>query len=424
MQGATDPLPQAIKVVGMGSAVVDYLAQVAAFPQPDDKLRTERLEAQGGGNAGNALTAAARLGLAPTIVSKIGGDSLGDGIVAELEREGIATQHILRAAGAPSPFTYILVDRSGGTRTCIHTPGEAFFPEELTPELAAAVLEGAALVYFDGRLTEAALRLAAAARGQGVPVLVEAERLRPQLEELLQYADYVITSAHFPQKWTGEGCLGDALAVAFQRLPHVQWMVTTLGKRGSVMLQRPEVGLAEPAEPAVAEDLVEQLFQQAAASAGASGSREVACISSAGVEIGLGATATAAQPHLLQLRRSEADGARAAASAAAAAAAEAASNADAGSGSRYAGRAAGAASDPPPVALVTVAQAAHLPPQAVLDTTGAGDAFIGTMCYCIATGKPMQQALQLAGVVAACKCTALGARPGLPHRAELAAALL
>jgi len=52
-------------------------------------------------------------------------------------------------------------------------------PEEITPQLAEQVLEGAALVYFDGRLTEAAVVLAAAAREQGVPVLVEAERLRP-----------------------------------------------------------------------------------------------------------------------------------------------------------------------------------------------------------------------------------------------------
>lgn len=52
-------------------------------------------------------------------------------------------------------------------------------PEELTPALAEQALQGAALLYFDGRLTEAALVLAAAARARGVPVLVEAERLRP-----------------------------------------------------------------------------------------------------------------------------------------------------------------------------------------------------------------------------------------------------
>ena len=32
------------KVVGLGSVGVDYLAQVARFPKPDEKLRTEKME--------------------------------------------------------------------------------------------------------------------------------------------------------------------------------------------------------------------------------------------------------------------------------------------------------------------------------------------------------------------------------------------
>jgi hypothetical protein len=39
----------------------------------------------------------------------------------------------------------------------------------MSAELAAKVLEGAALLYFDGRLTEPALKLAAAARAAGGP---------------------------------------------------------------------------------------------------------------------------------------------------------------------------------------------------------------------------------------------------------------
>ena len=61
------------------------------------------------------------------------------------------------------------------------------------------VLQGAALVYFDGRLAEGAVVLARAARAAGVPVMVEAERLRPGLDDLLGQADFVFTSAHFPQ---------------------------------------------------------------------------------------------------------------------------------------------------------------------------------------------------------------------------------
>ncbi len=43
-QGCGTPLPQPVKVVGVGSAGVDYLASVAAYPRPDEKLRTETLE--------------------------------------------------------------------------------------------------------------------------------------------------------------------------------------------------------------------------------------------------------------------------------------------------------------------------------------------------------------------------------------------
>lgn len=401
----------------MGSAGIDYLAQVAAYPAPDEKLRTERLEVQGGGNCGNALTAAAHLGLRPSILTKIGGDALGDAILAEFAADGVATPCVLRAPDAPSPFTYIIVDVAGATRTCIHTPGEAFDPAELTPSLIDAALADAALVYFDGRLTEAAVLLAAAARERGVPVLVEAERLRPGLEELLSYADYVVTSAHFPQNWTGEGCVGDAIAAVLARLPRVKWMITTLGKRGSVLLERAEGG--EAAEEA-AEDVIGRLFEEAAA-AEEPAAQEPACTSANGVDIYPGNVNTATAPRRLTLKRSAEEGPAVSAAAAAAASAAAAANADAGNAAGYAG---GGARFEPPQALVTVAQAARLPAEAVLDTTGAGDAFIGSVLYCLATGKGPREAQRLGAVVAACKCTALGARPGLPRREALAAALL
>lgn len=61
---------------------------------------------------------------------------------------------------------------------------------------------------------------------------------------------------------------------------------------------------------------------------------------------------------------------------------------------------------------------------AVVDTTGAGDSFIGSVLYGICTGMALPDTMRLAAVVAACKCTALGARPGLPTRQQLAPELL
>lgn len=422
------PLPNPIKVVGMGSAGIDYLAQVASYPKPDEKLRTERLEAQGGGNCGNALTAAARLGLSPWIVTKIGDDGLGDGIISEFQRDGVATDCILRAPGAPSPFTYIIVDRESATRTCIHTPGEAFNPSELTPELINKALDNAALVYFDGRLTEAALLLAKAARNRGIPVLVEGERLRPGLEDLLQEADHVVTSAHFPSNWTGEECQGNAIVKTFARLPRVKWMITTLGKKGSVLLERRNDTNSSndectTIEECVAEDVFRKLFAQVEEEK-ASREEETlrGCSGENGVEIFTGKVATTITPVRLLLKQgSENESDVVASNAAAAAAAAAAANADTGKSAGYASQ---RVPFQPPEAIVTVSQAAYLPDDAVLDTTGAGDAFIGSVLYCIATGKSPQHAQRLGAMVAACKCTALGARPGLPFRNDLAAELL
>ena len=72
------------------------------------------VQTHGGGNAANALTSAARLGLlSPALITKIGSDSVGDQILAELEGDGVDVRHILRAPNAPSPFSYLIIDRKG-----------------------------------------------------------------------------------------------------------------------------------------------------------------------------------------------------------------------------------------------------------------------------------------------------------------------
>ncbi|KAG2501376.1 hypothetical protein HYH03_001164 [Edaphochlamys debaryana] len=417
----------------MGSCGVDYLASVAAYPRPDEKLRTEKLETQGGGNCANALTAAARLGLSPALVTKIGGDGLGDGILTELHADGIDTQHVLRAPGHPSPFTYIIVDRQGGTRTCIHTPGAPLDPEEMGGGLLASALQGAALVYFDGRLTEAALLLAREARARGIPVLVEAERLRPGLEALLAEADFVVTSAHFPQDWTGEAHLADAVLATAERLPRAAWVITTLGTGGAVLLERPGAGDAAASAPerTLAEVLEGELRPALAAAAAAAGAGTV-CVARTGQAIGGGHVASTSGPVRLRYSSSR-DPAQAAAQAHAAGERAAALNADSGRGASYSGAGAGtgvaatataAAVAPGVTAQVTLASIAQLPKEAVVDTTGAGDAFIGSVLYGICTGMRLPDIMRLAAVVAAAKCTQLGARPGLPARSQLTCELL
>lgn len=73
---------------------------------------------------------------------------------------------------------------------------------------------------------------------------------------------------------------------------------------------------------------------------------------------------------------------------------------------------------------VYVCLAAPMQSAEVIDTTGAGDAFIASVIYGVVKGKSFEDTLRLGTVVAASKCTKLGARPGLPQRSEISPELL
>ena len=363
--------PSGVKVVGVGSAGVDYLASIASFPEPDAKLRTDALEVQGGGNCGNACTAMARLGLSPSILTKLSDDGAGKAILDEFAADGVDTSAVVIEPGKSSPFTYIIVDRAGSTRTCIHTPGPEFRPSEFTPDAASSLVDGAALVYFDGRLTEVALNVAAAAREKDIPVLVEGERTRDNLPELLRMGDYVCTSAGYPKEYTGEASTETAMVKLFAELPRARAMVTTLGKRGAVMLRRVNDWDGEETRATLRETLA-RLETEATAATAAAGEPESGAVPIPAPPV--------ASPTVYLT--------------------------DCG--------------DEDTVAVgpvtVTFAPAAEMRAEDVADTTGAGDSFIGSMCYGVAAGLRLEDAMRLGAYVAARKCTKLGARPGLPAR--------
>jgi sugar/nucleoside kinase (ribokinase family) len=356
---------------------VDLLAAVDAYPQPDEKIRTRSLSVTGGGNTANQLVAAARLGpwLRPRLWSKLGDDAYGKDIFAGLAAEAVDCAEVVVQAGSASPFTYILVDLANHTRTCIHTPGPVTRPEELLGSAVDRLLDGAALCCFDGRLADAALVLADAAQKKGIPILVEAEKPRDGLDALLERATSVCTSASFPTAWTAQAELTHALLAMWERLPRAQVIVTTLGSEGSVALQRcpaPPGGDISGAHIVDAAALATALRDLRAATAGGppvppAGSPPVprTCVSSPVWRIG-----------------------------------------------------------PTSWGRVLFTPAAVVHPSDVVDTTGAGDAFIGSLAFGQIEGLPLERALALASWVAAHKCRLPGPRPGLPRREQVPPQLL
>lgn len=346
-------------VLGCGGISVDYLATVASFPNPDDKIRSLALKVQGGGNTGNALTAAARLGLRPRIISKVANDAQGRSILSELQTDGVDTSYILVAENGNSPFTYIIVDEQTKTRTCIHTPGSPpMVPEELTKANLSSALDGVDIVYFDVRLHDIALLVAEEASQRKIPILIDAERKREGLDELLNFASYVVCSAKFPQAWTGASSIPVALVSMLSRLPNIKFVIVTLGEKGCLMLERSSTDASEAGEIDA-----EALFESLEKSINQSSTIPKCVASKSNLRI-------------------SADGV-----------------------SSISGR-------------LLLGTAEVIPPGELVDTTGAGDAFIGAVLYGLCTSMPPERMLPFAARVAGCGCRGLGARTSLPHRAD------
>ncbi|XVE78019.1 hypothetical protein DITRI_Ditri13aG0110500 [Diplodiscus trichospermus] len=256
------PLPEHRIVLGCGSVSVDFLATVASYPNPDDKIRSTSFKVQGGGNAGNALTCTARLGLNPRLISKVASDAQGKSILEELEADGVNTSFFIVSEEGNSPFTYVIVDNQTKTRTCIHTPGyPPLIPEELSQSSLLSAVNGANMVYFDGRLHETALVIAKEAASKNIPILVEAERKREGLDDLLSFASYAICSAKFPQAWTGAPSVPSALLSMLLRLPNLKFVIVTLGEDGCIMMERSVDG-ASDAEEMDVQSLLESLKER------------------------------------------------------------------------------------------------------------------------------------------------------------------
>ena len=219
--------PEEKVVLVVGACCLDRLLAVTSYPQADAKIRTTAYHELAGGNAGNTATAMALLQNAAflsgtnnnnnnnnnsgrikiKILTKVGDDSVGLKLVQDLAKAGVDLSSPLFQVkiGSTTSSTTIVVSNTENTRTCFHTPGSC---GELTIEgFEAASLdelfENVVLLSSDGRHTSVANALAKEARKRGIPVAVDPEkdRQREEQDELMVLATTLLTNSDQMDKY-------------------------------------------------------------------------------------------------------------------------------------------------------------------------------------------------------------------------------
>jgi len=198
------------RIVCAGITTLDIIYGLDAIPTVPLKFRSSQMTTSGGGLAGNAATACARLGADVSLIARLGDDPFADAMIAELERDGVDCRWVRRCPGYRSPVSAVIVDRRGERMVVSYSDPD--IPSD-TSWLPAGILDDAAAFYAETRWIEAALALLPEARRLGLPSVLDADR-RPTHAEVLTLASHVGFSAPALREWSGIDDLPTALAEA------------------------------------------------------------------------------------------------------------------------------------------------------------------------------------------------------------------
>ncbi len=101
------------KILVAGLATLDLIFRLDNLPKLGEKYRAIEGLLSGGGNAGNAAVATARLGGKVSIFATLGQDDVGDLILKGFQKEGIDTRSVIQLNDHQSSFSSISIDKSG-----------------------------------------------------------------------------------------------------------------------------------------------------------------------------------------------------------------------------------------------------------------------------------------------------------------------
>lgn len=210
----------------LGIATLDYVYSVEHLPTRGEKYRARDLSVGGGGCAGNASAAIARLGGTSWIATRLGDDLTGDRIVADLKADGVDTGFAHRVAGRRSPVSSILVDAAGERLVVSYSdPAMPTAPDWLPPRLP----DGTGAVLVDIRWPEGTLAALSLARQAGLPSVLDGDRPPPH-PDILPGASHVALSSQALREMMGDDNPREALAQLAEGRPN--WLAVTLGRDG------------------------------------------------------------------------------------------------------------------------------------------------------------------------------------------------
>ncbi len=130
-------MPQAPRIVVIGSVNMDLVATVDRFPRAGETTTAREFATNPGGKGANQAVAAARLGATVDFIGCVGDDGFGEQLRRSLESSGVGCRELRTVRGVSSGTAWIHVDRRGENSITVVPGANA----EVTPEQIEAARE-------------------------------------------------------------------------------------------------------------------------------------------------------------------------------------------------------------------------------------------------------------------------------------------
>jgi sugar/nucleoside kinase (ribokinase family) len=226
------PKDKPFDVVGMGLNSVDFVTVVPEFPAPNSKMKMLHFSKQGGGQVATAMVALSRWGVKTKYIGKVGEDEMGQFSLHSIRQEGVDVSSVTIEPNATNQFATILVDGRTGDRTILWNRDDRLMYRE--GELRNGEVCCGKLLHLDGHDIHAAIQCARWAKEEGIPTVVDLDKVEPLTSELIKEIDFLIASSRFPMLYTGISDRKEALLELQKQTPG--FLCTTLGHLGAMAL--------------------------------------------------------------------------------------------------------------------------------------------------------------------------------------------
>ncbi len=221
-----------VDIVGLGEAVIDWVAEIPHFPKPDEKIDAITENYFPGGVTANFLVAIARLGGRCGFIGAVGDDFYGDYLIEDFKNENVDTTFTLKKKGKKTPINFIFVTQ--GEKTIIQSPHMLKTKINLT-DLDQQYIINSKVLHTTMIHPEIAGRAIAIAKRNEVKVTIDlesqiAKRGWKSLNKMILNADILIPNKEGAKLITNRKKIDDAAKVLVEK--GIPIVIITLGRDG------------------------------------------------------------------------------------------------------------------------------------------------------------------------------------------------